>query len=35
MRRTRRRMTSDLLGTIAFFLSLFGVPMPKGEKLFY
>jgi hypothetical protein len=39
-RRTRRRkmgtrMTSDPLGALACFLSLFCVPMPKGEKLLY
>jgi hypothetical protein len=36
MRRTRMmKMTSDPFGSLACFFSLFGVLMPKGEKLFY
>jgi hypothetical protein len=36
MMMTRRRKTrSDSLGTLVFFFSLFGVSVPKGEKLIY
>jgi hypothetical protein len=35
MMRMRTMMTSDPLGTLECFFSLFGVLMPKGEKLLY
>ena len=35
MKTTRMMMTSDLLGALVCSFSLFGVSMPKGEKLIY